>query len=84
MLTDNLQGVKVQPNLQRDILRWEEIPQHGLPIGFQLQRAKVPDGWLLMIVSPKEHSFDLTFYRDPHHLWNGGSPLEADPYDVMD
>lgn len=85
MLTERLQSTTVLPDIQRDILRWEEVPQHGLPLGFHLQRAKVPDGWLLIIVSPEGHPFDFTFYRDPTHVWTGGPPAASDPYtDVVD
>ena len=38
---------------------------------YGIKRAKVPGGWLIMV--KLTDSFELTFYPDPKHEWDGGS-----------
>lgn len=44
-------------------VRWEKVESH-----FSFFRAKVPGGWLLMMMGE-----GFTFYPDPNHKWDGKS-----------
>ena len=35
-------------------------------------RARVPGGWLVLVMTDATHS-SVTFFPDPFHEWNGGS-----------
>jgi hypothetical protein len=57
----------------RDLL-WEELktsrPGAGI-FNWKVHRAKVPGGWLVLVM---HNTSGLTFYPDPQHKWDGGSP----------
>ena len=40
-------------------------------LGWDVHRAKVPGGWLVLVI---HNTSGLTFYPDPDHRWDGGSP----------
>jgi hypothetical protein len=54
-------------------LNWEELD--STLIGVTCRRAKVPGGWLVMIMGglmvPRPRG--ITFYPDPNHQWDGHS-----------
>ena len=55
---------------------WEALSQQGLSghSDCALRRARVPGGWLVLFHEPYgRESGSITFYPDPHHLWDGGS-----------
>jgi hypothetical protein len=62
---------------------WERLNQHGLSghSDCALLRARVPGGWFVLFHEPHgRESGSITFYPDPHHLWDGGSlPSGAGP-----
>lgn len=43
--------------------------------GFRVNRAKIPDGWLLVVMS--NSGGGVTFYPDPEHKWNGESVADG-------
>ena len=49
------------------MLNWEKVDTADP----RMYRAKVPGGWLVMIVWGNEAS--ITFYPDPDHEWDGSS-----------
>jgi len=58
------------------MVEWEYIVDDILkskPHFQGLYRAKVPGGWLIMILSNVQMDPALTFYPDPKHEWNGSS-----------
>jgi hypothetical protein len=48
-------------------LKWE-----GLKGTFQVFRAAVPGGWLLVMLAVTAPTA-ITFYPDPDHAWDGSS-----------
>lgn len=55
-------------------LVWEELGSSGrgvLKLDWNVCRAKVPGGWLVVVI---HNTSGLTFYPDPEHKWEGGSP----------
>jgi len=56
-------------------LVWEELKSSRkeggiLTIGWKVHRAKVPGGWLVLLI---HNTNGLTFYPDPEHKWDGCS-----------
>jgi hypothetical protein len=59
-------------------LVWEKVPSarkdqkwyHG---DWEIHRAKVPGGWLVITRVGGEVPQGIAFYPDPEHKWNGGS-----------
>ena len=43
----------------------------GKLCAFELYRAKVPGGWLVLHKSEYSERGGLTFLPDPHHTWDG-------------
>ena len=61
---------------ERRPLMWEELTPRkagaGLfDLGWDVHRAKVPGGWLVVVI---HNTSGITFYPDPEHAWDGGSP----------
>ena len=52
-------------------LIFKEVNHGREIISYGIKRAKVPGGWLIVI--KLSDSFELTFYPDPKHEWDGGS-----------
>ena len=54
-------------------LNWEKLDQD--PDYFSTYRAKVPGGWLVMVVysGGAGAGTGVTFYPDPNHKWDGRS-----------
>lgn len=59
---------------------WELLPSRRddktwFNVNWQTLRAKVPGGWLVMVIveAPVASSPSVTFYPDLYHNWNGGS-----------
>lgn len=62
-------------------LVWELLSETGGSIDTQIHRARVPGGWLVLAHAYDKYghtsgqkSLALTFYPDPSHEWDGGSP----------
>jgi hypothetical protein len=51
-------------------LKFEKLDV-GASLSVQVNRAKIPGGWLL--VSTSNAGGGVTFYPDPEHKWDGGS-----------
>ena len=63
-------------------IRWEHLEKEALPTGavfpktIETWRAQVPGGWLVLTVIGMGQglSQSTTFYPDPAHEWDGGTP----------
>ncbi len=60
---------------ERPQLSWEELNSSRagggiLKLGWNVHRAKVPGGWLVLVI---HNTSGITFYPDPEHKWGGGS-----------
>ncbi len=58
-------------------LTWEKLnsgrgDEKWYHSSWEVQRAKVPNGWLIL-VRGGDAGGGLTFYPDSDHKWNGGS-----------
>lgn len=59
-------------------LTWEKLDsgredQKWYHTEWEVYRAKVPGGWLVLPRSSGTIPQHLTFYPDPEHKWDGGS-----------
>ncbi len=62
-------------------MEWEHLGQQSLPPGevapwtVQTWRAKVPGGWLVLVIKSghQTDSISTTFYPDAAHSWNGST-----------
>ncbi len=61
-------------------IEWEYLGQQSLPPGtvfpqqVETWRAKVPGGWLVLIIEKQSsNSLSTTFYPDPQHEWSGST-----------
>ena len=58
-----------QPELTWEKLNSGRKEEKWYESSWEVYRAKVPNGWLILIVERG----GVTFYPDPDHSWNGGS-----------
>ncbi|MGE0102137.1 MAG: hypothetical protein AB7H86_01930 [Blastocatellales bacterium] len=72
-MSDKNSPFQIEPELRWEKLNSTRNEKGWFKIQWEIHRAKVPGGWLVLarIEAGNEHS--LTFYPDPNHLWNGGS-----------
>jgi hypothetical protein len=61
---------------ERPQLVWEDLRSSRaggeiLKLGWDIYRARVPGGWLVLVI---HNTSGLTFYPDPEHRWDGTSP----------
>ena len=56
-------------------MKWERLKSE-LGVLQYLQRAKVPEGWLIVVVAGGATG-GITFYPDPKHEWNGDTLSEV-------
>ncbi len=59
-------------------LRWEKLnstraEKGWFNIKWEVHRARVPGGWLILARGEGSSEHSITYYPDPHHQWNGGS-----------
>jgi len=59
-------------------LVWQKLTsrrekKHLLTVDWEVHRAKVPGGWLVLTRPGGSYPGGMTFYPDPDHRWTGGS-----------
>lgn len=59
-------------------LRWEKLnstrdEKGWFKINWEVHRAKVPGGWLIIARGEGTTDPSISFYPDSNHQWNGGS-----------
>ncbi|MGA2063256.1 MAG: hypothetical protein ABSG67_22525 [Thermoguttaceae bacterium] len=60
-----------KPVSKATLLAFKNLSTGQDVFSYGIKRAKVPGGWLIMV--KLTDSFELTFYPDPKHEWDGGS-----------
>lgn len=55
------------------MINWESLGDAGNIVEVRTQRAKVPGGWLVTVSNGYSDAPSITFYPDPHHVWDGNS-----------
>jgi hypothetical protein len=72
-------AVVAQEPAKKDAVLWAGLPNRGMGLNSEINRAKVPGGWLVFVSvqSPsragESAGSGLTFVPDPEHKWDGTS-----------
>jgi hypothetical protein len=72
---DKTRDANMARGTEQPQLVWEKLnsSRRGggiIKLGWDVHRAKVPGGWLLLVI---HNATGTTFYPDPEHRWDGGS-----------